>query len=322
MVMPYISRLRPTTGLRPRPRSRFEPPPALPIDGPASNGHALLGPPAPDIEPVTPETEFEPEQWSPAESDPAAAEPVAEPMVAPTNPAVEGSALVRPPAHEPDPNHHLVAPSAKTLEPPPRRPAAAPGASAAEPVAVANQPVRAPVAAVRPPATAPPHANAAAPPDAKPAQVTEPAPSNGSPPPIEPPRQSRPAEAHRPAPTPQPYPGPPEAAPTETGPEGPSDNVPALARWQGDLRVDLATTEPPQHQRPVHASLPAPPPAVPPSGHHPAHTDVSVTIGRIEVRAPAADAAPTPRQPAGPRRRPPTLDDYLASRTRARGRAR
>ena len=69
------------------------------------------------------------------------------------------------------------------------------------------------------------------------------------------------------------------------------------------------------------------PPAVPSQGplggarQGPASApEVTVTIGRIEVKAPAAAAAPAPPRPGGSRRRVPSLDDYLESRTRGRGR--
>ena len=47
MVTPYLSRLSPAgPGLRPRPRSRFEPAPTFPIDGPAVASLGLSVPPA------------------------------------------------------------------------------------------------------------------------------------------------------------------------------------------------------------------------------------------------------------------------------------
>ena len=64
MVKPYLSRLRPAeTGprLHPRPRSRFEPAPALPIDGPAIGSLGLSLPPESEAGAVGAEMELEPD---------------------------------------------------------------------------------------------------------------------------------------------------------------------------------------------------------------------------------------------------------------------
>jgi hypothetical protein len=47
-------------------------------------------------------------------------------------------------------------------------------------------------------------------------------------------------------------------------------------------------------------------------------TEVTVTIGRIDVRVQAPLAPPAPPAAARPRRRPPSLDDYLRARSTGR----
>ena len=95
-----------------------------------------------------------------------------------------------------------------------------------------------------------------------------------------------------------------------------------MARWLGD--ADAAARAAATTGMPI-----GPPPALTPVDRVPGwpgpaamHTDVTVTIGRIEVKAPVADPAPARPQSSGPRRRVPSLSDYLESRTRARGRPR
>jgi hypothetical protein len=102
-----------------------------------------------------------------------------------------------------------------------------------------------------------------------------------------------------------------------------TDRVQAIARWLGDTGAAAAhagaATGPSVSQEAALAPLdwfsgrPSP---------RAAHTDLTVTIGRIEVRAPAADPAPTRPQSSGPRQRVPSLGDYLEARTRARSRPR
>ena len=84
--------------------------------------------------------------------------------------------------------------------------------------------------------------------------------------------------------------------------DAPADRVRAMATWLHDLEAETATK----------------PSAGPRSTGMGA--EVTVTIGRIEVKAPAANPAPARPQPSGARRRVPSLADYLESRTRARGR--
>jgi len=124
---------------------------------------------------------------------------------------------------------------------------------------------------------------------------------------------------------------PPEAAPAEHPPpaphrhvdrmsrsaDGPADRVQAIARWLRD--ADAAAAR-------LGAASPSTGPRPAPSGRArnwpgpTVDTEVTVTIGRIEVKAPAAAPAPARTQPGGPRRRVPSLGDYLESRTRVRGR--
>jgi hypothetical protein len=75
---------------------------------------------------------------------------------------------------------------------------------------------------------------------------------------------------------------------------------------------------------PMWAARPAPPP--PPVGHSPSqgagrphatdvpNTDVTVAIGRVEVRVPPAP--PARQRPSRPRRQPPSLEQYLEARAR------
>ncbi len=84
--------------------------------------------------------------------------------------------------------------------------------------------------------------------------------------------------------------------------DAPADRVQAMARWLRD--VDAETAAKPSIS-PRSAAM---------------DPEVTVTIGRIEVKAPAANPAPAGPQPGGPRRRVPSLGDYLESRTRVRGR--
>jgi hypothetical protein len=138
----------------------------------------------------------------------------------------------------------------------------------------------------------------------------------------------------------------PESRPAEhsgapQGRERPRSHIPAAASTAHDTAA-ISTPPSPAVERPsAHAESllgrsPAagsvlglrPPPA--PLAHAPARrrpetpprpsepqTEVNVTIERVEVRVPAS--APTPaRPPTGPRRRPPTLDEYLQARARGR----
>jgi hypothetical protein len=96
------------------------------------------------------------------------------------------------------------------------------------------------------------------------------------------------------------------------------DRVQAMARWLGDAG-GAATTGPAIGRQPTLAPVDWGPNWPSPAA---GRTDVTVTIGRIEVKAPAPDPAPTRPQSSRPRQRVPSLSDYLESRTRARGRLR
>ena len=103
--------------------------------------------------------------------------------------------------------------------------------------------------------------------------------------------------------------------------DAPADRVQAMARWLRDADAASAAAE--ATTRPsMDPQLAPPPPGRVPGRPGPAevHPEVTVTIGRIEVKASAADPVPARPPSSGPRRRAPSLDDYLESRTRARRR--
>jgi len=369
MVKPYLSRFRPAgsgPGLRPRPRSRFEPAPASPVDGPGITGPGLSLPPALD-EAGDVAAELGPDPPHPHLAGPAAAH--SEWELPPAQAAVPEPA---PPGGEPTP-----APAAATASPP--RPSHAPATRPApggqrprparnappEPAPPGGEPTPAPAAATASPPR-PSHAPATRPAPGgqrpRPARNAppEPAPPGGEPTPApaaataSPPRPShapatggsgqqaagnvadfpaartgtggqaspgsRPG-AVAPAPEPAP-PEPPPAAHRHVGrpgqpADGLADRVQAMARWLRDADAAAhaqATARPPAGPQPAGPGrvLAWPGPAV--------HPDVTVTIGRIEVKAPAPDPPPAPPRLGETRRRVPSLDDYLESRTRVRGR--
>ena len=349
MVAPYLSRLRPAeSGLRARPRSRFEPAPTLPIDGLAGAGFGL-SPPPPDAALAEVEAEGEP--------DPSYRHPAGPPIASVTagdqdSPPIragesapgQGTGPLSAPADRPednDPVHqHSVGPAGTAVPPPPaaltpgpvpRRPGP-PDPLGAQPGGISTRPGpagdREDFRPARPGAdrrltAAPPIVTTGTEPEPRPAAQDRALVPGG--------RASsvgRPGGTHAP-------PAPPPSSPAERlpryadetrhadrpGPAGqpadaPAERVQAIAR-----RLRDADTAPPQ------AGLAAPttgprqalpgrvldqPAPVPP--------DVTVTIGRIEVKLPAAEPAPARREPGGARNRVPGLEDYLASRTRVRGR--
>lgn len=99
----------------------------------------------------------------------------------------------------------------------------------------------------------------------------------------------------------------------------PAVRVQAMARWLRDAGAAAphaeATTSPSSSPQP-----PPPPGRVPGWPRPAAQPDVTVTIGRIEVKAPAPEPAPMPPGPNRQRRQAPSLEDYLESRARVRGR--
>lgn len=359
MVTPYLSRLRPAEhgpGLHPRDRSRFEPARTFPVDGPSIGSLGLALPPAVDAETADvgielgqdPLSQPLAEQALPGQALPDQALPAAMPGnrgLTPARIAGPGRAapdITRAPAYpanvaapagrEPVPGRGPTAPPAgyRDLPSPPvpgLAQAAIAGARELPPARTAEPgPWPGPV----PAATITDHSNRAPQGDARDFRPRLAAVAGQE-------HDQAPGDATRRAPLDQPVlrgsrerPGPP-AAPPEAAPaeypsrrpdrdgnrisrpaEDPADRVQAMARWLRDAD-------------PVGTRPPAAPPAGPPSGtrHAPgstADTEVTVTIGRIEVKAPAAAPAPAPPQPGGPRRRVPSLDDYLESRTRARGR--
>ncbi|MGD0239886.1 MAG: hypothetical protein ABSB59_06095 [Streptosporangiaceae bacterium] len=351
MVTPYLSRLRPAEPgprLRPRPRSRFEPAPTFPIDGPTGTSLGLDRPVPAEAEPGGTEAEFEQDPAYRRPAAPAAGpdtggdqalphvrleaappghaarprSPRAAQAVPPAddgrrdNPADRHVAHHRPAGPEdgpPPPAPDGPAPGA----PPPRlapvRPAAAVGVWPAGPsVQPAGEPAE--LRRIRPedaPGTVsvtpgPGREPRQAPPDRAPAAAGRPGPGALPAPPFPPAerpsnradRASRADQAGQPAGT-------------------PSDHVQAMARWLRDAAPAPARAEvtmPPGSPRYV------PPARVPDRPAPAASSDVTVTIGRIEVKMPAAEPAPGRRSPAEPGRRVPSLGDYLESRTRARGR--
>jgi len=323
MVKPYLSRFRPAgsgPGLRPRPRSRFEPAPASPVDGPGITGPGLSLPPALD-EAGDVAAELGPDPPHPHLAGPAAAH--SEWELPPAQAAVPEPA---PPGGEPTP-----APAAATASPP--RPSHAPATRPApggqrprparnappEPAPPGGEPTPAPAAATASPPR-PSHAPATGGSGQQAAgNVADfPAARTGTGGQASP--GSRPG-AVAPAPEPAP-PEPPPAAHRHVGrpgqpADGLADRVQAMARWLRDADAAAhaqATARPPAGPQPAGPGrvLAWPGPAV--------HPDVTVTIGRIEVKAPAPDPPPAPPRLGETRRRVPSLDDYLESRTRVRGR--
>jgi hypothetical protein len=93
-------------------------------------------------------------------------------------------------------------------------------------------------------------------------------------------------------------------------------------RHEGEPATRRSAGTPPE---PMWAARPAPPPP-PTVGHSPSqgagrsypagvpNTDVTVTIGRVEVRVPPAP--PVRQRPSRPRRQPPSLEQYLEARAK------
>jgi hypothetical protein len=350
MVAPYLSRLRVAESgpgsrpagsgpsLRPRPRSRFEPAPALPIDGPAGASLGLSPPPVrPDAElaEVEADRELDPPHQQPADTvvrpvtvgaqefRPARAEvPPGQAAGPPSPPATRAT----PPAdlgpRQHPPHQQPVAPTSPAVPPPPAasppgpppRLAGPPAPAGAQPAMAISQPGPAGdrpgpgrPGPARDLAPAPPIvATGAAPGLRHPAPDRVPAPGAGAGRPSTPP----PPPAGRPPPAERP---PRRADEAIQAAGAPADRVQAMARWLRDadpaqLRVGPA---PPPGPHRASSGQAQPVPAAP---------DVTVTIGRIEVKIPAAEPGPARRTPSGPERRVPSLADYLESRTRVRGR--
>jgi hypothetical protein len=371
MVKPYLSRLRPAEtgpGLRPRARSRFEPAPTLPIDGPSIASLGLSLPPAGAAD-VGIELDQDPPSPHPAGPVVAAATPgdrglPSARIAGPERAAADERAA---PDEERAPRHAV-----RAARPPRREPApTAPPAADIKPHQDLSSPQLADPAmaaaaggqGLLPRGTAVPE-RAPHPPRPSPAPASGPVSGRGRRTPTGDEGDVRPALAEaagreharapwsatrraalqpRQAPPEQPFvlrtsperpgaqPTPPAAALAEHPPrapyrqvdpmgrsaDGPAGRVQAMARWLRD--ADAAA-------RPEAASPSIGPRAAPPGRARdwpgPAvATEVTVTIGRIEVKAPAAASAPARPQPGGgPRQRVPSLGDYLESRTRVRGR--
>jgi hypothetical protein len=364
MVKPYLWRLGPTgpgPGLRPRPRSRFEPAPKLPIDGPSVESRGVSWLPTSEAESEGVEIETERDAPYPHSADSVVETPRL---------GVHGPASAQTAAHEPEPRDAQRLPpySAKAAEPQQHRPAPTTSfvgdkrGSAPERDEEASVRSTTGEGAVRRP-PAPPPPSAASHPAPSRTGLPNPAPDSGefaspraapapaqqvlvqAPPPAS--RQVLPSAPQQiPPPEPElgsipaphrradrPSPQEPAAqllarAPAQPEPradskpqhedEVPADRVEAMARWLRHADADSARPEATKMASTGPALAPPPPPASQPA----VHTNVSVTIGRIEVKAPAADPVPAQPRSSGPRRQPPSLAEYLEVRTRARGRAR
>jgi hypothetical protein len=356
MVMPYLSRIRPAESvprLRPRPRSRFEPAPAFPVDGPA--GASLrLSTPSPQGEPAEVEAEPGPDPTDrhaagpriaavtvgDQQSPPAWIQDSAPGQTAGPRPRAAVRAT-RPVDNDPVHPHTLrgqdtaVLPALAGVPPaPPPRPAPPVQAGAPSdgtgirPGAASG---RADFSPARPGtdrglAPAPPSATARAAvepehtprnPALVPGGRVDPAGRPGAPPAPSPPPLRPPSSlAERPRHADQ------TRHADRADPAGqlglsPADRIQAMARWLRD--ADTAPSRAGQAGPPAdrRQALAGPHPDQPAAAAPP---DVTVTIGRIEVKMPGPEPAPARREPGGPGRRVPSLDDYLTSRTRARGR--
>ena len=352
MVAPYLSRLRPAeSGLRPRPRSRFEPVRPLPIDGLATAGLGL-SPPPPDAEgaDVGAELELDPADQHPA--DPATAlvtvgDQQLPPIQAEDSPPGQSAGprsapadrLTRPEANDPV-HQHSVGPAGTAVPPPPA--ALTPGPAPRRPEPPAPLGAQSGGISIRPgPAGDREDFRPARPGACRWLTAASPIVTTGAEPGPRPAAQDRApvpggraSSAGRPGGTHAP-PTPPPSSPTarlpryadETrhadrpGPAGqpadaPAERVQAVARRLRDADTALpreGLAAPPADPRQALPGRVLDQPA-------PAPPDVTVTIGRIEVKVPAAEPAPTRREPGGARNRMPGLEDYLASRTRVRGR--
>jgi hypothetical protein len=350
MVTPYVSRIRPRGAdpgtIRPRRRGRFEPPPAAPIDGPSAvrlSGEVAEGsvvdlevsaqrdtePPGAEISGPAPPATRRPREASvdvfapPAPtsfdtSEPASASAMkdrpqpraAQPMgrdersIPGVRPPDTGAQTLRPPTS----GRRPVAPDG--AEPGPRHARSAELGRGGDPPADARSVLSRSALPATPGPGAPVRPSAAL-------RVGDPRPtaaSAGSS--LGPVSLDRTAEVTAP-PSPR-APEPPVSLDRRaevTAPPSPLAPEPPRARGFADA---------PRISEPMWARYPAPPPGTP--AHSRAAdartesaevpTELTVTIGRVEVKVGATTThapPPTPR----PRRSPPSLDDYL--RARAKG---
>jgi hypothetical protein len=345
MVTPYLSRLRPAgpgPRLRPRPWSTFEPAPALPIDGPATGSPGVGWPTAWDAQTAGPETELD--------QDPPDRHPGA-PLAA-AAPGGQGLPPVRTAAPGPTAREQERTPAPAADGPWPERtpdPATAPagghgraasagdeeGSWPAAAAAAGREHVLAPWTAVRragpqarhaPPDQAPVPGDRADPGDragpgnrpgaASPERPSPERPSPERPSPERPPVEHPPLAPRRPADRRSQQA---DAPAGDAADDVPAVRVQAMARWLRDAGAAAPHAE--ATTRPSSSPQPPPPPGRVPGWPRPAaQPDVTVTIGRIEVKAPAPEPAPMPPGPNRQRRQAPSLEDYLESRARVRGR--
>jgi hypothetical protein len=355
-MTPYLSRLRPADRgprLRSRPRSTFEPAPLFPIDGPP------IAQPGAGVPPTWAPAgaEIEAEQETPyhhpagsavaavSPSDPAllpapteAPGPAARAAEDPAKPAATAAASPidnsppssssRPTAPHRDGDESPWSPGKLGRAPAPwsitRQPSPPPPrASTDEPRHATDRstpdvepapPESPPLTQLSPkPQQAPPLTQLSATPQQAPPPVPPADPAVGLPAPNR--KSDRPVQQSE-VRTPQPDASGPAAANPLSSVA--AQRVQAIAqRLHGaDAGVSPAEARTP----PPHNTQPAAAPPVRVPSQPSTHTELTVTIGRIEVKATAPDPTP-PRAPSGrTRRQPPSLEDYLVARARARGR--
>jgi hypothetical protein len=322
-VTRYLSRIGGSgAGIRPRVRSRFEPAPLAPIDG--------LGP-AISVPPAQPDRDLEAPAWE----DDRSASIAEQPPTASPAPALEGG---EPPGRDRDPDQPdrrtAPAPGKFTTRqsaappPPPLRISTAPGVSPqAEPLHDRTQSGETEARRTTPaePATTVSRTRGDAAADA-PRPATHPPQARRT----DAEAISEPGRALSTSPVP--------AAPADPGPAGrrggpESSRDPNSRRDQLDQPVTGSPTpsggsrdeiSPPivppaptsagaRPRGPLTVQVPLPP--IPGDSDGRAPTHVTVSIDRVEVHAPAASAAPAPPAQRSARRRPPSLDEYMRTRT-------
>ena len=354
MVTPYVSRLRPRTpgAIRPRRRGLFEPPSLAPVDGPWASG---LGDGRPsDSASLEVELEVEAEAGTDIEvpsrqpapsrseglspSEPARAEGVVGRLEPQPQTPLTATASGAPPATGEREGRSQAAVGGDGRG---RNPGADPGVGHAAggtttPSTASPSEVD---AALRPATGAPAHRSQASRSRVRQGSAASPGRLAG---PDIPESQVDPAhlgigraepsdQAARALRQPLSSPsadGPPAAAlehSTGTAGAGTAGSLPS--RKAGSLTTRAASL--PQIAEPMWADAPAAlrPAALRPAAAGPARgptpraapievpTELTVTIGRVEVKLPAAAAAQTPPAPRSrPRRRPPSLDEYLRAR--------
>jgi hypothetical protein len=342
-MTPYLSRLRPADRgprLRSRPRSTFEPAPLFPIDGPPIAQPGAGVPPTWAAARAEIEAERETPYPQPAGSAVADASPgdqaaLPVPTAAagpaardPQRPAKPAATAAESPIDNspPSSNSHPTEPHRDRDESP-----WPPGklGRAAAPWSITRQPAPPPVRVSadeprRPADRSTPHVEPAlpesrslTPPSPTPQQAPPPVPQTN--PAVAPPAPNRKSDrpvhqAEAPAPQPEDI-GPAAAYPMSgVGAQRVRAIAPPLHEADSGASPAEGRTKPPHNAQPAAA----PPVRIP--SQPSTHTELTVTIGRIEVKASTPDSTPKQAPSGRTRRQPPSLDDYLAARARARGR--